>query len=93
MAVKDGKPFHYRLHGRHDEISLHISRAEALKLIAGLTAQLRKRSAKGHREYFVLHAHKGRIWHRLSVSHHSAIRRHAGARLDAIHAARKWVTA
>jgi len=91
MAKTSSHTFHYRLHGRHDEISLHISRAEALKLIAGLTAQLRKRRSKGHTEYFVLHVHKGRIWHRLSVSHHSAIRRHAGARLDAIHAARKWV--
>jgi hypothetical protein len=39
-ATKDGKAFHYKLHGRHDEISLHISRAEALKLIAGLHAIL-----------------------------------------------------
>jgi hypothetical protein len=92
MAVKDGKPFHYRLHGQHGEISLHISRAEALKLIAGISCQLKKRRSKGHTEYFILHAHKARVWHRLSITHHSASRRHAGARLDAIHAARKWVT-
>jgi hypothetical protein len=93
MAVKDGKPFHYRLHGRYDEISLHISRSEALKLIAGISCQLKKRRSKGHREYFILHAHKARIWHRLSVTHHSAHKRHADKRLDAIHTTRKWVMA
>jgi hypothetical protein len=87
------KAFHYKLHGRHDEISLHISRAEAIKLIQGIRCKLKQRQSKGHREYFILHAHKARIWHRLTVTHHSASRRHGAARLDAVHAQKPWVTA
>ncbi len=83
MAVKDGKAFYYKLLGRRDEISLHISRAEALKLVAGISSQLKKRRSKGHTEYFILHAHKGRIWHRLSVTHHSAHLRHCAERAEA----------
>jgi hypothetical protein len=72
MAVKDGKTFHYKLHGRHDEITLHISRTEALKLLAGLTCQLQKRRQQGHREFFLLTAKRGHVFHKLTVTHHQA---------------------
>lgn len=91
MAIQNGKSFCYKLHGRHNEISLHISRTEALKLLAGLTAQLQKRRQKGHREFFLLTAKRGRIFHKLTVTHHAAHHRHIIKRVAEHDSQKVWV--
>jgi hypothetical protein len=93
MSVKDGKSFHYRLHARHDAVTLHISRREALKLLAGLTCELKKHRQKGRREFFLLTAHRGQVYHKLSVTHVDAHVRHVSKSAAERHATKKWVTA
>jgi len=92
MSVKDGKSFHYRLHARHDAVTLHISRREALKLLAGLTCQLKKHRQKGHREFFLLTAHHGQVFHKLTVTHVDAHVRHITKRAAEHHAQKVWCT-
>ena len=92
MTTKHSKSFFYRLHSRHDEITVHISRAEAHRLIAKLSKQLCHKSARGHREYFLIHIHGARVYHKLTVTHHAAHHRQIVARLDRAISERKWAT-
>ncbi len=74
MAVPKHKPFYYRLHSGH--ITVHVSRAE-LKALHKKIAKVLAQRGRGHRSYYVGLAFKGRCFHRLTITHHSAHKRHA----------------
>jgi hypothetical protein len=87
------RPYYYKLHGKspNGEVTVHISRNEALKLIAGLANQLQRRQTRGHREFFLFHVKNGRMYNRLAVTHHNAHRRIANRRLQEQEEARRWL--
>jgi hypothetical protein len=74
--------FHYTLHAGR-ELELHISRTEAERLVKRWAGALRK-NKRGHRTYFILHAHMGRTWNRLSVTTHAHAHRERKARESAL---------
>jgi hypothetical protein len=69
--------FHYHLsQGKHGEVRLFLSKAEATELYRKLGVALTAKRARGHRTYHVSLAHKGRIWSKLHVTSHAAHKRH-----------------
>ena len=85
---------HYSLKGRHPagEITLPITRAEALALFTKWMDTAKRHTRKGHRTLYIMHVHKAHFFDRLVIeTTHSRIRSHAEkhARADAH---KPWVT-
>ena len=77
--------FYYKLHSEH--VSIHLSRAEMRSLQTKIAKALAKRS-RGHREFWIGLCLRGRCWHRLSITHRAAHKRHAKERAEAT---KPWV--
>lgn len=85
---------HFTLHGRHPagEITTPITRAEAQALFTKWARTALRKSVKGHRTLFLMHAHRGRCYDRLVIeTTHARLRRHTAAQAHA-EDHKKWVT-
>lgn len=89
MAKPNLLRFHHVLKARitGGEISIPITRAEAAVIIKKWSAAL-KRTARGHRTYFIMTTHKGRCVDRLVVETHA----HRARRGLEAEATRHWIT-
>lgn len=72
ICSHSSKPhFHHTLHGKlhGGDITLELSRSEAAAIIKKWNLAIR-RSARGHRTFFIMHVHKGKSWNKLVVETH-----------------------
>ncbi|HWY20019.1 MAG TPA: hypothetical protein VNX26_02300 [Candidatus Acidoferrum sp.] len=85
---------HYSLKGRHPagEITMPITRAEALALFTKWMDTARRRARKGHRTLYLVHAHKGHCFDRLVIeTTHARMRSHVEKQAHA-DSHKPWVT-
>ena|ERR1700722_15229444 len=93
MATRN-VPHHYALKGRHPagEITMPITRAEALALFTKWMDTAKRHTRKGHRTLYIMHVHKAHLFDRLVIeTTHARMRAHTEKHAHA-EASRRWET-